>query len=291
MWLRLQRWLAGGLQVRSLMAGNMLLTGKHTCRGHWPEETQKSQLLTEALEVVAARSAQRVHALLLKDVPLGHRPADLRYLSLPVQPNMVVRLHQDWTSEEDYLAAMTSKYRVRARRARKKARDLERRSLNLLEIVHYQKEIYALYRQIAAGADYNAVQLPPHYFRDWKERFPDRFHLWGYFREGELVGFATAIQNGDVLDAHYLGLDDAVNHQTQLYLNMLYDLIGEGIRRQAREVNLSRTALEIKSSAGAKPEQLQVWLYSRVRWVRPLIPFLARWLAPVDDWQERHPFK
>jgi hypothetical protein len=288
---RSQHRLARFLQWRSLMAGNMLLTSKHSCRGNWPSADQKARLLTEALEAVAAATPQRIHALLLKDVPLGSGPEQRGYHNIPVQPNMVLSLDPRWESEQDYLAAMSSKYRVRTRRARKKGASLHRRSLSHFEIVHYQDKIYSLYRQIADGADYNAVQLPPAYFSVWKERFPDQFQLWGYFQGEALVGFSTAIQNEATLEAHYLGFDATINRATQLYLNMLYDLVGEGIRRGVEEVNLSRTALEIKSSIGAKPEDLQVWVHSRVGVVRPLVSRLAKWLSPTVEWEERHPFK
>lgn len=41
-----------------------------------------------------------------------------------------------------------------------------------------------------------------------------------------------------------------------LYLNMLYDMIAYSINKGFKEVVFARTALEIKSSVGAKPAEM-----------------------------------
>lgn len=294
-WERLRyRWqvrLARVFRFRLLLAGNMLLTGEHACRGERPSAAERARLLTQAMELVARQSPQRIHALLIKDMGAGGAPARQGYHTLPVQPNMVLTLAPDWKNLGDYMEAMSSKYRVRVRRARKKARGIQRRELSRLEIEHFQDRLYELYRAIADKSTFNAVQLPADYFSRWKSHFPDRFRLWGYFQDEELVGFSTGIRNALTLEAHYLGFDQDVNRDTQLYLNMLYDLVEVALNEGLRKVNFSRTALEIKSSVGAKAEELPVWVRSRLNWVNDWVPRIAHWMSPVPDWHERHPFR
>lgn len=289
-WLR--RLVGGLLETRVLTLGQMHLTGHHGVRGFSQAELKDQYLpmIVRGLEAIAAQWPERIHALMLKDVNLEDQPADLKFHPLPVQPTMKLHLAKEWTTFADYLGAMKSKYRVRARRSRKKGSELERRELTLSEIQQHQRRIYDLYLSVAEYSDYNAVQLPEDYFYQWKAQFAGRFRLWGYFHEGEMVGFATAIYNGDELEAHFLGFEPDVNRATQLYLNMLYDLVDCGIEAEAAEVIFARTALEIKSSVGAVPERLDCWLRSRIGVVNPLIPIVTPFLYPKDEWQPRHPF-
>ncbi|PTM10642.1 MAG: hypothetical protein DA408_15445 [Bacteroidetes bacterium] len=284
--------LAKVLRFRILAAGQLLLTGDHALRGHHGlDEAQLNTVLAAGLEAIAASWPERIHGIMLKDLPLQERPRSQGYHALPVQPNMVVTLDPAWRVFDDYLDAMSSKYRVRVRRARKKGDELQRRLLSLAELQVHQRQLHALYQDIAKQSDFNAVVLPEDYFTAWKTHFPDRFQVWGYFVEEELIGFSTAIYNGAELEAHFLGLEQGYSRTHQLYLNMLYDLVAEAIAAGSHQLVLSRTALEIKSSVGARPENLYCWMRSRVAILNPLVPIVARFIAPLKPWEERHPFK
>lgn len=288
----IKRWLARVLRFRILSAGQLLLTGEHALRGNIPtDKAELTRILTEGLEQIAAQWPERIHGVMLKDIKLDEHPSQKAYYPLPVQPNMRLELRPNWRSFDDYLADMGSKYRVRAKRARKKGEELERRELLPDEVAARQQELFALYRGIADQSDFNAVQLPEDYFTRWMHHFHSRIRMWGYFLEGELVGFYTAIYNDGELDAHFLGFQQQYNHSHQLYLNILYDLVHEGILAGVEKVVFCRTALEIKSSVGATPDTLHCWMHGRVAWANPLIPVIARFIAPLPEWEPRHPFK
>ena len=284
--------LARVLRFRILSLGQLLLTGDHALRGqiNFPAD-QLEKLLAERAEAIAQAWPERLHGIMIKDMPLDNYPRQHRYHPLPVQPNMVLPLADDWTEFDHYTDAMSSKYRVRARRARKKGKQLQRREMGLEEIRERQATMFALYREIASQSDFNAVNLPEHYFTRWKERFPERFRVWGYYIKDEFIGFATAVYNHHELEAHFLGFDASFNRSHQLYLYMLYDLVEEGIATGSHKVIFSRTALEIKSSVGAQAEALQCWLRARVAIANPLVPIVAKFIAPLPEWEPRHPFK
>ena len=112
-----------------------------------------------------------------------------------------------------------------------------------------------------------------------------------YFLDEKLVGFTTTINNGHELEAHYLGYDAKVNGPTMLYLNMLYDMIKYGIEIGVNDIVLSRTALEIKSSVGAKPVNMYFYLRHQKTHTNKLLPMLLSYLTPNQDWEPRNPFK
>jgi hypothetical protein len=284
--------LAKILRFNILSAGQMLLTGDHAIRGRAPEDqASRTALINEGMEAIARQWPLKIHAVMLKDILLSEHPQDYGYAPLPVQPNMVLQLDESWCDFDDYLGAMSSKYRVRARRARKKGQELERREMQLEELVSRQQQMFAYYQDIARQSDFNTIVLPPNYFIEWKKQFSSRFRVWGYFQGDNFIGFATAIYNDHELEAHFLGFDQSYNGSHQLYLNMLYDLVEEAIVANSNQLIFSRTALEIKSSVGATPEALQCWVRSRISIARPLLPIVARFIAPLPDWVQRHPFK
>ena len=91
-----------------------------------------------------------------------------------------------------------------------------------------------------------------------KEELGESFRFFGYENQtGELLGFCTLIQNGSAYDAHFLGLKETSNREHQLYLNMLFDMLGKAIERSdINTIVFGRTALEIKSSVGATPKNM-----------------------------------
>jgi hypothetical protein len=56
-------------------------------------------------------------------------------------------------------------------------------------------------------------------------------------------------------------------------------------------INFARTALEIKSSVGAVPCDLSIYLRHRNRISSSVIKFVFEKLTPEEDWQPRSPFK
>lgn len=289
---RVKQFMAKTLKFRILSLGQLLLTGDHALRGDLNLSTEElASILAEGAEAISKSWHERIHGIMIKDMPLAEHPQNHRYHPLPVQPNMVLPIREGWTTFDDYLSAMSSKYRVRVRRARKKAKGLVRRELELEEIAERQQFMFSLYREIATQSDFNAVALPENYFTNWKKNFPDQFRIWGYFLDDEMIGFSTAVYNHHELEAHFLGFEARYNRSHQLYLNILYDLVNEAIAAGSEIATFSRTALEIKSSIGAEAEELFCWMRSRVGIVNPLIPLVSRFVAPLPKWEPRHPFK
>lgn len=291
----LKRLLANYVRGEVLVCGNLLLTGEHNF--HFKSTIQPERalmLLQQALKEVAERGGEQPAVVLIKDISaerVEERSAFLRmgYASFRVQPCMVLPL--SYRTFEDYLASMTTKYRTRAKRAFKKAAFLERRPLGLLDIQRLQAHLYALYQSVAQHSRFRWVDICEGYWLSLRRHLGKRFHLIGWYRGGELVGYHTAIENGSSLEAHFLGYDDAVNAQSQLYLNMLYDLVRLGIELGSERISLGRTALEIKSSVGAVPQDLDLFLRLRHPVGRHLCASLLHFLVPADRWVARHPFK
>jgi len=204
---------------------------------------------------------------------------------------MILNFREGWESFDDYLAAMSSKYRVRVKRAFKKGAAIERKDFTVDDIRKNLPKIFELYEWIADASVFNLVKLNPDYFVGLKEKLGDDFKMTGYYIDGEFVAFFTTIKNHHELEAHFLGYNESFNRPHQMYLNILYDIIKIAFDQKCSEVVFARTALEIKSSVGAEPHQMYWYLRHRNSFSNRFLSQIVDYLNPKDEWTQRKPFK
>ena len=203
---------------------------------------------------------------------------------------MIMDIPSKWGSLQGYLGSLKSKYRVRAKKALEVGRNLELVELQEAEIEALEPELHKLYLKVVDDVGFNLFILAEGYFTALKKSLGDKFRLWIYKDKGELISFFTVFEDGDILDAHFLGYDPEVNHKYKLYLNMLLAMIDMAARQGFHQLQLSRTATEIKSSVGA--EGVPMWAYMRApsRSFNWLVPRLYSFFKPDLDWVPRQPF-
>jgi len=294
-----KRWVAGRTSADILICGNMLLTGEHgfSFDRQKISPSEAMVLLERSINHVIEKMAEegvKMPVILVKDIaPEDRNPA--RYLvgkgftEFDIQPNMVLELNYE--NMDAYLGAMSTKYRTRAKRAFKKLDGIERRKLSYQEIQDELPTIYRLYKDIANNAGFNMVDLNEQYLAALQRDLSDHFTLYAYYLDGKLVAFYTTIRNHEELDAHFLGYEKALNHDYQLYLNILYDIVRSGLETGCKRIVFARTALEIKSSVGAVAHELSCYLRHQNTVVNKFVPTILDYLKPVEAWQARHPFK
>jgi predicted N-acyltransferase len=204
---------------------------------------------------------------------------------------MLFEIKKHWHSFDDYILDLSKKYRDQYKRARKKAEGITKRKLSLEDIANYKDRIFELYMDVAKNAPFNTFYLPEHHFGIFKKALKDKFLFYGYFNEETLIGFNTLIKNGNDIDTYFLGYDENFQRDKMLYLNMLYDMIGYSINKGFNRIVFARTALEIKSSVGAKPEKMYGLMQHSNWFINLFIAKLFRYFEPEMVWTERNPFK
>jgi hypothetical protein len=207
------------------------------------------------------------------------------------QPNMIFELQNQWKTNTEYVEALTKKYRDQYKRAHKKFEGIETRELSLDEIILMENRIYELYFHVAKNAPFNTFFLAKNHFSSFKRQCGPKFILVGYYLKNELVGFHTLLVNGKTLETYFLGYDEQIQKEKMLYLNMLYNMTQFGIENQFKKIIFGRTALEIKSSIGAKPVIMSGFIYHTNKWINRILPKIFPNLEPSLVWQQRHPFK
>ena len=283
-----------------LILGNNMLTGQNAYA--FSDRIDKNTALlclktaSKKLETIFKNKGQKVHITTFKDFPQEETAAFQKagfqdYFQFSTQPNMIFDIPTHWKTEQDYINALSKKYRDQYKRARKKANGVVKIKMHLEDIIKHEETIYDLYFHVAKNAHFNTFFLAKNHFRTLKEILKDKFLFYGYFLDEKLIGFNTIIKNGEVMDTYFLGYDESIQREKMLYLNMLYDIIAYSINKGFKEIVFARTALEIKSAVGAKPQEMFGYMKHSNIILDTVIEKLFCYLEPEVVWQERNPFK
>jgi predicted N-acyltransferase len=214
-----------------------------------------------------------------------------RMYEFTTQPNMILYPNENWSTEENYTAALSKKYRDQFKRARKKFKGVEVKNLSYADVLAQENIIYSLYHYVAKNAPFNTFFLAENHFSTMKGQCGNRFQIFGYYIEDRLVGFHTLLLNDETLETYFLGYDESIQKENMLYLNMLYNMTEYGIVNGFKRIIFGRTALEIKSSVGAIPVNMSGFIYHTNPWINRFMKIIFKQLEPKTHWQQRHPFK
>ncbi len=279
-----------------LISGNVLLTGEYAYSNSANSLSYIYDRLTEsACLYIKEVHNKRIKTILAKDFYIDNEVKHIdfhgaKYAKIEVQPDMVFKVNPEWKDYQDYIGAVRSKYRVKFKKVKKKGNNLNIRKLDESDALTYNDQMYSMYKDTADRATFSLFLLHENYFSTLKKVLGDNLSLFGVFLEERMVGFFTFVKNGDAADAHFLGYDVHLNSKYQLYFNILLKLVEEAILIKAKYLNLSRTALEIKSSVGAEPYRMNVFLKHRNPLLNIILPTLLKYTVPENNWVQRSPY-
>lgn len=296
--------------VSKILKGNILVVGNLTHTGQHGVFFQKEKIsqsaflesIFDALEAlrktIRHKTGKKIRLILFKDYfeddsihvdePLFRSK---RFYKMKVQPNMIMPIRPNWKSGQDYVLEMNKKYRSRYKRARKKSEGIVKKELDLVDIKTNSIKLYKLYKNVSDNASFNTFILPENHFYSLKLNLKGHFKVFAYYLNEELIGFYTLILNNDALETYFLGYDKEHQYANQLYLNMLYDMVFFGIEHRFKSIVYARTAMEIKSSVGAQPEAMFMYLKHTNNILNAIFRLVFNLMNPSQKWEERHPFK
>ncbi|KIX21920.1 8-amino-7-oxononanoate synthase [Flavobacterium sp. 316] len=283
-----------------LFLGNNMITGENSFTFKKQVETKLiSKILIDCTEYLIhyfKNKKTKIHIVtykdFYKDFTQDLKKFDFKSIyEFNTQPNMIFNLPKEWENKENYISSFTKKYRDQYKRAHKKIEKINTQELSLEEIIIHEERIYSLYYHVALNAPFNTFFLSKNHFSYFKKQCGNRFKLFGYFKDDLLVGFHTVLLNEETLETYFLGYDETFQKEHMLYLNMLYNMTEFGIENNFKKIVFGRTALEIKSSIGAKPVVMTGFIYHTNKIINKLMPKIFSKLEPEITWQQRHPFK
>ncbi len=292
------------LRGNILVVGNLMHTGQHGIHFNSSKIDYNNFLnsLYKALNAISLlvknKSGKTIRMHVFKDYFTNSAiTTELQFITsnklhkVLVQPNMIMSVNPQWNDFKAYNNALNKKYRARLKRARKRLGKVVKKELSLEDVNANAMQLHALYLNVSNNAKFNTFILPEMHFYSLKEQLLDNFKVYGYFLNDSLIGFYTLILNNTHLETYFLGYDNAYQYNNQLYLNMLYDMAEYGINNQFKTIVYARTAMEIKSSVGAKPHAMLMYLKHTNPLLNAVLKPVFKLINPKQNWEERHPFK
>lgn len=284
--------------LRLFTCGNNLVSGEYgfLFLPYINKETQ-TELVLQIIEVIGKEEklSGAISAITIKDFEHPLQPSALlkkeRYTEFLVEPNLVVDVPETINNIDEYIQLFSKKYRNRAKSIFKKGAVIYRKILEKDDISLLENEIYHLYENIYERAKFKLIKLPKHYFLETKKLFPEKFLMRGFFLDDKLIAFNSCfLLNESTLQAHYIGLDYELNAHYELYQNILYCMISTAIENKKQKVNLGRTAAEIKTTVGAKVQDLICYIKPQNTLSKIVQKPFINFLKP-SEWVARNPFK
>jgi hypothetical protein len=284
--------------MRLFTCGNNLISGDYGFLFSKGVKKELShELVIKITETISKEEKLRgaISAILFKDFNRKLEPQELfeneNYTDFFVEPNLIVDIPPSVKTLNDYTQLFSKKYRNRSKSILKSGELLERKNFSFEEIKNFEKDIYKLYESVYEHAKFKLLKLPSNYFSEVKKHFQDSFYIYGFFLDKKLVAFSSYfLMPDDCLEAHYIGFDYELNHQYNLYQNILYSNISAAIQNNKSKVNLGRTAAEIKTTVGAKAVDLICYTKPQNTISKLILKPFISFLQP-GEWTPRNPFK
>ena len=283
--------------LKLLISGNTFFSGEH---GVFIKDNQNKKVIIKGLAkailyFVESDEKLKIDAFLLKDfinesLIITDQLKDYKYHPFSVEPNMVLQIDKNWHNYNDYLGSMKTKFRVKARKAFKQSIDIRIEKVTTKNIANQLPKMTSLYKKVASHADFNLGNFNLETYKGFKKNFGENYILKSYWLGDKIIGFISGIINQNSLDAHFVGIDYELNKEYAIYQRMLYDYIEIAIDKKLKTINFGRTASEIKSSVGAKPQDLTMYLRHKKSITNRILKLFLQHIQPTP-FQQKFPFK
>ena len=283
--------------LKILISGNTFVSGEH---GIFIKKNQNKKIIIKELakailHFVNANKKLKIDAFLLKDFRnkslfISNELRDYNYHPFSVEQNMMLKLDENWHVFEDYLASMKTKFRVKARKAFLRSTNIKIENVTPENIDIQLPKMTALYKKVVDNADFNLGNFNLNSFKDLKKNLGNNYILKTYWLDDNIVGFISGVINQKSLDAHFVGINYELNKEHAIYQRMLYDYIEIGIEKKLNRINFGRTASEIKSSVGAVPQDLTMYIRHKKSITNKILKLFLQRIQPTP-FQQKFPFK
>ena len=285
--------------LKLLICGNTFVSGEHGVfiKNNQDKKAVVKELAASIYHFVNSdkKLKKQIDAFLIKDfvdasINITNKLKLYNYHPFSVEPNMVLKLDTNWLNFDDYLASLKTKFRVKAKKAFKQSKELVIEDVTLASIENILPKIKSLYTKVATNASFNLVDFNLETYISLKEKLGENYILKTYCLNGEVVGFISGVINKNALDAHFVGIDYRLNRAYAIYQRMLYNYIEIAIKHNLNTINYGRTASEIKSSVGATPQNLTMYLRHKKTIKNKILKLFLQRVQPTP-FQQKFPFK
>ncbi|WP_435413916.1 peptidogalycan biosysnthesis protein [Polaribacter aestuariivivens] len=285
--------------LKLLISGNTFVSGEHGLFIHQNQDKKKViKELANAINHLVNNNKKlknNTDAFLIKDFVneslfITDELKKFSYNPFLVEPNMLLNIDENWLSFDDYLDAMKTKFRVKAKKAFSQSNSIKIEEVTSKNIEEFLPKMTDLYEKVAANADFNLGHFNLETYKDFKDKLGSTYILKVLLLNKNVVGFMSGVITKNTLDSHFVGIDYQLNRTYAIYQRMLYHYIEIAISKKLKTINFGRTASEIKSSVGAVPQDLTMYLRHKKTITNKILKLFLQRVQPTP-FQQKFPFK
>lgn len=124
----------------------------------------------------------------------------------------------------------------------------------------FDDDVHRLYLNVLDRAEVRFERIPVEFFRELARQLPDE-SCFTIARQGNrIVGFCCAVASNDAYNMLFCGLDYSLNAEADLYFNLIYRGLAQGLVPGVRVVHIGAAADEFKKHMGCRGELLSVYV-------------------------------
>lgn len=270
-----------GIRARVLVGGDVFGTGVHLFR--FDEEISEEEAwdsINKAAKAICDVEPESMDFWLIKDFrtdlqPVSSAAKKIDLTPVSSEPLMILDLDPSWKKFDDYLGAMKTKFRTKAKAAIKRSSELKMEEWDAEKTKQHSDKLIGLYHQLWKTASFRPGEINAKVIENWMEFLPEKCRLKVYTLDSEILAFQLGFVEGDVLDAILVGFNLELNRKYSLLERMLLEFVDCGIEAGVREIRYGRTAGELKSGVGAKAYPA----YGMVRHGKSSLNRIVKWVG------------
>ncbi len=268
----------------SLRKGSLVFAGNPCTPGMSVLEHQRE---TEARSILQKDQIRTV-VCNFRDVP-----ESTDGIVFQAEPFMCLKLRTEWKNLEDYSQAMQSKYRIRVNKALQCSMHLDSVWFDGSNLT--DEQIGCMSELLSATLAKKTLALPPDLFgliRGFCKEYGRNYEtVFCRDNHGNIMGFLSSVTAGNQVFAMHIGYRAEYAREWHLYQRLMLDLIGRNVGRDIREIQLGRTATEIKSTLGAEPVENSIVVYTRSFVLKSILKAYKRYFFKPKTYVLRRPFR
>ncbi|HEX6461601.1 MAG TPA: GNAT family N-acetyltransferase [Thermoleophilaceae bacterium] len=265
------------------------LTNPFLVRDHGMRPAAVEALIGAALEEGEREPADfvLVQNFTSRSGPAAEYLAGEGFAGVPIPVTAVIDLPFD--SFDDYLGAMRSQYRRRARQTLKRSADLTVEHMRgFAELADHFARLWGLIYERAS--EIKREILTPAFFRE-VSRLDESSALVVRRPDGSVASFALLLADGRWLSFLQCGFEEEAGRDEGAYFRLLYELVRAGIEGGFEQIDLGMTTITPKLDIGAVPVPLFAWVKHRNPLFQRAIRALGRGPLRPPEIEPRRVFK
>jgi hypothetical protein len=212
------------------------------------------------------RSSRLNHTLFFKDfgseevTGFANELEKLGFFS--VDPGPGTRLVLRWSSFDEYMTAMRTKYRAQLRKDLKAGQDLE---FSLLDsFAELAPRATALYLNVVAQAALTMQVASETFFATLSDFDQAKLLVARLRPTGEVVGINVLLFGDTCMQNVYIGFDYELNKRCRIYFNLFEYSLRLALERNCKVATFGQTSYDFKARLGANPFPLTAYMKHRL---------------------------